>query len=79
VKRTPDSGHYYIIVKSQLPLSEAENVVKQLLAKGYKQSKILQNGEKLRVSIFDSADRDEAIRRLSEAKTLYKDAWLLKL
>ncbi len=78
VQSTPESGHYYIIVKSQLPLKEAEKVVQQLLAKGYQQSKILQNGEKVRVSIFDSADRDEATRRLSEAKTLYKDAWLFK-
>lgn len=71
-------GHYYIIVKSQLPLKEAENIVQQLLAKDYKQAKILQNGEKSRVSLFDTADRDEAMHMLREAKTLYKDAWLLK-
>ncbi|MBN1198602.1 MAG: SPOR domain-containing protein [Bacteroidales bacterium] len=71
-------GPYFIIVKSLLPLKEAEKIVQQLLAKGYTQSKILQNGEQIRVSIFDTADRDEALRLLREAKTLYKDAWLLK-
>jgi len=71
-------GHYYIIIKSQLPLKEAEKIVQQLLVKDYKQTKILQNGEKIRVSIFDTADRDEALRMLREAKVLYKDAWLLK-
>ncbi|MBL7138151.1 MAG: SPOR domain-containing protein [Bacteroidales bacterium] len=72
------SGHYYIIVKSQLPLKEAEKVMQQLLAKDFKQAKILQNGEKIRVSIFDTADREEALHLLKEARKLYHDAWLLK-
>lgn len=71
-------GPYFIIIKSLLPMKEAEKIVQQLLAKGYIQSKVLQNGSQVRVSIFDTPDHDEALRLLREAKTLYKDAWLLK-
>ncbi|MBE0647658.1 MAG: hypothetical protein IH596_07740 [Bacteroidales bacterium] len=78
ISTTPSTDHFYIIVKSQLPLKEAEKVVQQLIAKDYTQAKLLQNGEKVRVSIFDTLDRDEALRLLREAKTLYKDAWLFK-
>jgi len=72
------AGPYYIIVKSMLPVKEAEKTVQQLQAKGYSQAKILRNNDQVRVSIFDTSDRDEALRLLKEAKTLYKDAWLLK-
>ncbi|MFH1937904.1 MAG: SPOR domain-containing protein [Bacteroidota bacterium] len=78
VSATPVNSHYYIIVKSQLPLKEAKQVMQQLLAKDYKQAKILRNGEKIRVSIFDTANREEALRLLKEARLLYKDAWLYK-
>ncbi|NQV01812.1 MAG: SPOR domain-containing protein [Bacteroidia bacterium] len=74
----PGKAHYYIIVKSQLSLKESEKVVQQLMAKDYKQAKVLQEGKKIRVSIFDTDDRGEALRLLKEAKILYKDAWLFK-
>lgn len=72
------ADHYYIIVKSQLPLPEAEKVVRQLLDKGFTQARILKNGDKVRVSMYDTADRDESLKLLREAKTIYKDAWLFK-
>ncbi len=74
----PVKEHYYIIIKSQLSLKESEKVVHQLREKDYKQAQVLQEGKKIRVSIFDTKDRDEALRLLKQAKTLYKDAWLFK-
>jgi len=72
------TDHYYIIVKSLLPILEAEKVVEQLKSNQYNQARIIQNGGKIRVSLFDTSDRDEALRLLKEAKKLYKDAWLYK-
>ena len=72
------SGRYYIIVKSQLSLKDTEKVVQQLLSKDYRQAKVLQEGKKIRVSMFDTDNREEALRLLKKAKTIYKDAWLFK-
>lgn len=72
------ADHYYIIVKSLLPMKEAEKVVEQLKSKEYYQARIIQNGGKIRVSLYDTRDRDEALRLLKEAKKIYKDAWLYK-
>jgi len=75
---TPIKGHYCIIIKSQLPLKEATKLVQQLTVKGYSQARVLQSEEKIRISLYDTADRDEALRLLKEAKKLYPDAWLFK-
>ncbi|MFH1161513.1 MAG: SPOR domain-containing protein [bacterium] len=71
-------GTYYIIVKSQLPLKEAEKVVQDLQAKGYKDAKLFDSDSKIRVSIFEDTDREKAIQKLKEAKVIYQDAWLFK-
>ena len=59
-------------------MEEAEKVVKNLLEKDFRQAKVLTDGKKVRVSLFDTTDRDEALRKLKEAKVNYRDAWLLK-
>jgi hypothetical protein len=73
-----DTGMYYIIVRSLLPRKEAENVLKDLKAKGYTEARIIETNGKIRVSMYQHANREEATKLLREAKKLYKDAWLLK-
>lgn len=72
------TGHYYIIVRSQLPEIDAEKEVQKLLARGYSHARVLKSREKVRVSMFDTGDRTEALRYLKEAKGIYPDAWLFR-
>ena len=74
----PASGTYYIIVKSQLSKKGSENVARQLIEKGYANASVLEYDNKVRVSIFHTTNRERAIQMLSEAKKLYRDAWLYK-
>ncbi len=74
----PTAGMYYIIVKSQLPLKESQKVVQQLLKKGYTKAMVLTYDNKVRVSIFNTTNREKANQMLREAKGLYHDAWLYK-
>lgn len=73
----PSAGKYYIVVKSQLPLAESNRLADTLRAKGYPDAKVLKNNDKIRVVIFDALTREEANLKLSEARKLYRDAWIL--
>jgi hypothetical protein len=68
----------YIIVKSQIPLTEARKMLDGIKAKGFPDAKILQFGNKIRISVFESISKTEAEARLAEVKKIYKDAWMLK-
>jgi hypothetical protein len=78
IGQSPNNEYYYIIIKSWLSISEAEKIVNQLITENYQQAKVLKDGEKVRVSLFETSNREEALRLLKQAKTRYKDAWLLK-
>jgi hypothetical protein len=71
-------GKYYIIVKSQVSLDDANKLVITLNGQGFKDARVISTENKIRVSIFEASDRSEATRLLGEAKKTYKDAWLLK-
>jgi hypothetical protein len=68
----------YVIVKSQIPLSEARRLLDGIKAKGFPDAKIIQFGNKIRISVYESISKTEAEAKLSEVKKVYKDAWLLK-
>ncbi|MEI6455641.1 MAG: hypothetical protein WCO93_05080 [bacterium] len=68
----------YVIVKSQIPLSEARHLLDGIKAKGFPDAKIIQFGNKIRISVYESISKTEAEAKLSEVKKVYKDAWLLK-
>jgi hypothetical protein len=71
-------GKYYVIVKSQISLDDANKLVLDLNAKGFKDARVLSSDNKIRVSIYEAADRTEATKLLNEAKKSFRDAWLLK-
>ena len=73
----PSAGKYYIVVKSQLPLAESNKLADTLRAKGYADARVLQSGGKVRVVIFEALNREQANQKLSEARKLYRDAWIL--
>ena len=68
----------YIIVRSQIPLSEARRSLDGIKAKGFPEAKILQFGNKIRISVFETISKTEAEAKLSEVKKVFKDAWILK-
>ncbi len=72
------TNKYYIVVKSQLPLSESKKAVKKFIAEGYPDAKILQKEKKLRISILEFTDKNVADSALLEVKKTFKDAWLMK-
>jgi hypothetical protein len=69
---------YYIIVKTNLSHEAATNLLPKLQAEGYPDAKVLDKDGKIRVSVFESADKTSVMTRLKEVKKTYKDAWLLK-
>ena len=71
------AGLFYIIVKSQRPLTESKELAASLVAKGYPDASVLESDGKIRVYIFKCLTREEANQKLSEARKLYKDAWIL--
>jgi hypothetical protein len=72
------TGLYYIIVKSQVPMTECRKTLDQLKAKGYTDAKILEKDNKLRVSIMELQGKTAADSALRSIKKIYRDAWLLK-
>jgi hypothetical protein len=72
------TNKYYIVVKSQLPLSESKRAVQKFISEGYADAKILQKEKKLRVSILEFSDKAVADSALIEVKKTFKDAWLMK-
>jgi len=73
-----NTGTYYIIVKSQLPLKEATQLVSNLISKGYKDAKVFVSDTKIRVSLSEHTNRENAIQELNQVRLLYPDAWLFK-
>jgi len=72
-----EKGKYYIIVRSMLPLSESTKTANELIAKGYKDAKVLDKQSKLRVSIMEFQYKTQADSALREVKKTWKDAWIL--
>ena len=72
------SGDWYIIVKTNLPMESARKLVDELRANEYPQAQVLEKDGKTRISIFGPADKPAAALKLKEVKKVYKDAWLLK-
>jgi len=72
------STRYYIIIRSNVPLKDTAKVVKLFITKGFSTVKSLEKDGKARISVFESADRNETIARMKEIKLQYHDAWLLK-
>jgi len=69
---------YYIIVKSQLPLSELKKIADGLVKQGYQDTKILKKDTKNRISIYDFENKSKADSALRVVKRTFKDAWILK-
>lgn len=72
------NGKVYVIIKSQIPLTEARRLLNGIKAKGFPDAKIILFGNKIRISVFESVSKTEAEKKLHEVKKVYKDAWLLR-
>ena len=72
------SGRFYIIVKSQSPRKEMLKTLDDLKKQGYPEAKMLENDNKLRVSVLDYTVKSSADSALREVKKIFKDAWILK-
>jgi hypothetical protein len=71
-------GTYYIIISSQQPRVKSNQLVSELILKGYKDAKVLVKDNKVRVSILEVTGKSEADSALREIKKVYKDAWIYK-
>ena len=71
-------GIYYIIVSSQQPREKSKRFAEELIAKGYKDAKVLAWENKVRVSIMEFREKDSADSALREVKKLYMDAWIYR-
>jgi len=69
---------YYIIVSSQQPMGKSNKLASELLAKGYKDAKVMVKNNKVRVSIMEVNNKSAADSVLREVKKIYKDAWIYK-
>ena len=70
---------YYIIVSSQQPREKSRKFSEELITKGYKDAKVLINGNKVRVSIMEFREKPSADSALKEVKKSFRDAWIYKL
>ena len=75
---TTSPGIYYIIVSSQQPKAKSIQLASELIAKGYKDAKVLVRDNKVRVSIMEVNDKSKADSLLREVKKIYKDAWIYR-
>jgi len=71
------AGQYYIVVKSQLTLDESNKLADSLKQKGYPEAKVIQSNGKVRVVLFEAPNRNSANQKLTQARMVYKDAWIL--
>jgi hypothetical protein len=69
---------YYIVVSSQQPRAKSKQLEAELIAKGYKDAKMLIKNGKVRVSILEVYTKPGADSALREVKKTYKDAWIYK-
>ena len=74
----PGKEYYYIIVKGIAPEKELQRFLKDLQAKGYSSSRLLERNGKLRVSIMEFPDKSQADSALRQIKKTWPDAWILK-
>jgi hypothetical protein len=58
-------------------MAESKEFAASLVAKGFPDASVLESDGKIRVYIFKCFTREEANQKLSEARKLYKDAWIL--
>jgi hypothetical protein len=72
------SGVYYIIISSQQPRAKSDQLAVHLVAKGFKDAKVLAKDNKVRVSIMEVNEKSKADSALREVKKIYKDAWIYK-
>jgi hypothetical protein len=73
------AGTYYIIIRSGVPMDQADKVIATLKTKGYENPRVLEKDGKARISVFETTDKTAAMARLREIKKTSRDAWLLKL
>lgn len=71
-------GFYSIIIKSGLTLDAANKMVTSLKSGEYPDAKTDEKEGKFRISVYESADKTSAMKKLKVIKMTYKDAWLLK-
>ncbi len=74
----PSGGTFYIIVKSQHPMGEMKSALEDLKSQGYRDAKILEKEDKVRLSIMEFKVKASADSALREIRKNYKDAWILK-
>ena len=57
----------------------AEQISTDYKSKGNNNVRVIEKNGKIRISVYETKDRLEALTKLKEVrKTLVKDAWLLK-
>jgi hypothetical protein len=74
----PGKEYYYIIIKGVSQEKEQQRFLKEIRAKGYSTSRIIETKGKQRVSIIEFADKSKADSALKQVKKTWPDAWLLK-
>ena len=76
----PTSTKYYIVVASQVKLSNAEDYVEKLHKRGYEDAKVFIHNKVVRVSCGEFETESEAYRHLNRlnSKEEFYDAWVYK-
>ena len=74
------STKYYIVVASQVKLSNAENYVEKLHKRGYEDAKVFIHNDVVRVTCGEYETESEAYRHLNRlnSKEEFYDAWVFK-
>lgn len=79
VVRSESTFTYYIIVRTNVSKKLAEQISTDYKSKGNNNVRVIEKNGKIRISVYETKDRLEALTKLKEVrKTLVKDAWLLK-
>ena len=79
VKKANTTGKYHLIVASVVGQQKADKVVSKIKASGFANTRIIQNGEKMRISVMTLGTRQEAEKELATLRSnpAHSDAWLL--
>ena len=79
VAKPTHAGKYHLIVASIVGEQKAATVVEKIKTSGLKDARIIQSGEKMRISVMSLSTRAEAEKELTALRNnpAHKDEWLL--
>jgi hypothetical protein len=76
--QSSQSVTYHIIVQGGITFSEANKHLNDIKSNGFPNARVLTQGNKVRISVYTTNNKDSADSALRITRQKYQDAWILK-